>query len=262
MVSRSDNSAAGVAREQLVSSLDEVLDVGAFKDYTVNGLQVEGRSRVRRVLSGVTACQALLDEAVAWEADAVLVHHGYFWKNEPVAVTGMKRRRFATLLQHDLNLLAYHLPLDAHISLGNNACLGRRLGLEAERCLDAEMGKGLLWMGRPEVALDDAALAERVAVALSRQPTVVAGCPGKISRIAWCTGGAQDMLPMAADAGADAFISGEISERTAHMAREMGITYLAAGHHATERDGVRALGEWLRTRFALEHRFVDIDNPA
>ncbi|WP_342594770.1 Nif3-like dinuclear metal center hexameric protein [Salinicola lusitanus] len=251
-----------ISRQILLEAVDTELDIDAFKDYTVNGLQVEGRDRIERVLTGVTACQALLDEAVAWNADAVLVHHGYFWKNEPVSVTGMKHRRLATLLSNDINLLAYHLPLDAHVSMGNNACLGQRLGFEVERCLDGELGRGLLWMGAPQAELDSSALAGLVERALGRTPTLIEGGSGVIRRVAWCTGGAQDMLPMAAEAGADAFISGEISERTTHMAREMGVTYLAAGHHATERDGIQALGNWLAERFGIEHRFVDIDNPA
>ncbi|GHB31098.1 Nif3-like dinuclear metal center hexameric protein [Salinicola rhizosphaerae] len=251
-----------ITRHELQQAMDDELRVSAFKDYTVNGLQVEGRSDIRRVLTGVTACQALLDEAVAWNADAVIVHHGYFWKNEPVSVTGMKRKRFATLLQHDMNLFAYHLPLDAHPTLGNNACLGARLGVAAPQCLDGELGQGILWMGAPDATLGSVELAGRIAAALGRQPLLIPGHEREIRQIAWCTGGAQDMLPLAAEAGADAFVSGEISERTTHMAREMGISYIAAGHHATERDGVRALGEWVAARFGLEHRFVDIDNPA
>lgn len=251
-----------VSRQVLQAAIDAELRVDTFKDYTLNGLQVEGRQSVGRIVTGVTASQALLDEAVAWNADTVLVHHGYFWKNEPASVTGMKRRRFATLLQNDLNLLAYHLPLDAHVSLGNNACLGRRLGFRAERCLDGELGQGLLWMGVPEAELDSQALAERIEQRLGRAPTLIEGHAGVIRSVAWCTGGAQDMLPLAAEAGADAFISGEISERTTHMARELGITYLAAGHHATERDGIEALGQWLAERFDIEQRFIDIDNPA
>lgn len=251
-----------VSRQTLQQALDAELRVEAFKDYTVNGLQIEGRESIGRLMSGVTACQALLDEAVAWGADAVLVHHGYFWKNEPVSVTGMKRRRFSTLLRNDLNLFAYHLPLDAHAMLGNNALLGRRLGLKEPRCLDGDMGQGILWMGTPDATLDSVELAGRVAAALGRQPMLIPGHERRVEHVAWCTGGAQDMLPLAAEAGADAFISGEISERTTHLAREMGVTYIAAGHHATERDGVRALGEWAAGRFGIEHRFVDIDNPA
>ncbi|MHB0774360.1 Nif3-like dinuclear metal center hexameric protein [Halomonas sp. WWR20] len=251
-----------IARNTLLEAIDTELQPSRIKDYTINGLQVEGRERIGRVLSGVTACQALLDEAVAWQADTVLVHHGYFWKNEPVEVIGMKRRRLATLLAHDINLLAYHLPLDVHVGLGNNACLGRQLGFTVEGCADGELGQGLVWLGAPDSEMDSTALGRRIHERLQREPLVIAGHERAIRRVAWCTGGAQDMLSAAWQAGADAFISGEISERTTHMAREMGITYVAAGHHATERYGVKALGEWLAERFAIEHRFVDIDNPA
>ncbi|WP_444999404.1 Nif3-like dinuclear metal center hexameric protein [Halomonas mongoliensis] len=252
-----------IHRDALVEACDRELAAEGFRDYTINGLQVEGRDRVCRVLSGVTACQALLDEAVAWEADLVLVHHGYFWKNEPVAITGMKRRRIQTLLAREINLLAYHLPLDAHATLGNNAELGRRLGFSVEGCADGELGEGLLWLGAPSAGLDARGLAGHVGQVLAREPLLVeAPGGGEIRRVAWCTGGAQDMITAAWEAGADAFISGEISERTTHLARELGIHYLAAGHHATERYGVQALGEWLAGRFGIEHRFVDIDNPA
>ncbi len=248
---------------ELVAACDRLLSPERFKDYTLNGLQVAGRERVARVMSGVTACQALLDEAVAWEADLLLVHHGYFWKNEPVAVTGMKRRRLATLLGHDIGLLAYHLPLDAHARLGNNAALGERLGCTAEGCADGELGEGLIWLGTPPAPMSAASLAAHVGERLDRAPLLVeAPDAGEIRRVAWCTGGAQDMIAEAAAAGADAFISGEISERTTHLARELGIHYLAAGHHATERYGVQALGERLAAEFGVEHRFVDIDNPA
>ncbi|WP_136066998.1 Nif3-like dinuclear metal center hexameric protein [Modicisalibacter radicis] len=250
------------ARDQLIEACDAELRAAQFKDYTLNGLQVAGRERVARVMSGVTACQALVDEAVAWGADLLLVHHGYFWKNEPVAVTGMKRRRLATLLANDINLLAYHLPLDAHVTLGNNACLAERLGFRVRGCADGELGDGLVWLGEPTGAMDTQAMGRHLATVLEREPTVIDGHSGEIRRVAWCTGGAQDMIAQAADAGADAFISGEISERTTHMAREMGISYFAAGHHATERYGVQALGEWLANEQGVEHRFVDIDNPA
>ncbi|MCI0508543.1 dinuclear metal center YbgI/SA1388 family protein [Chromohalobacter marismortui] len=250
------------ARQELIAAIESELEPGDFKDYTLNGLQVEGRDSVSRVLSGVTANQALLDEAVAWNADLVLVHHGYFWKNEPVAITGMKRRRLATLMAHDINLAAYHLPLDAHATLGNNAQLAERLDLTPLGCLDGALGRGLLWYGDMPTSMAHDAFAEHVERRLGRAPLVVAGHARPIARVAWCTGGAQDMLPLAAEAGVDAFVSGEISERTTHMAREMGVSYVAAGHHATERDGVRALGDWLASRFAITHRFVDIDNPA
>lgn len=250
-------------RDQLVAACDHQLRSAQFKDFTVNGLQIEGREQVRRVMSGVTACQALLDEAVAWQADMVLVHHGYFWKNEPVAITGMKQRRIKTLLANDINLLAYHLPLDAHAEMGNNAQLAKRMGWKVEGCLDGELREGLLWSGRLVVPQSIGELARQVAGVLAREPLLVEAPYQKpIERVAWCTGGAQDMITEAYEAGAQVFVSGEISERTTHLAREMGIHYLAAGHHATERYGVQALGEWLASEFDVEHRFVDIDNPA
>ncbi|MGQ4880336.1 Nif3-like dinuclear metal center hexameric protein [Billgrantia sp. LNSP4103-1] len=252
-----------ILRNDLVQACDTLLDAPAFKDYTVNGLQVAGRSEVQRVMSGVTACQALLDEAVAWGADLLLVHHGYFWKNEPIPITGIKQRRIRTLLLNDINLLAYHLPLDAHAELGNNAELARRLGFRVEGCADGALGQGLVWLGSPSEPASPRALAQHVAERLAREPLLIeAPGRGDIRRVAWCTGGAQDMITQAYEAGADAFISGEISERTTHLARELGIHYLAAGHHATERYGVQALGVWLEHEFGIEHRFVDIDNPA
>ncbi|WP_081137029.1 Nif3-like dinuclear metal center hexameric protein [Halomonas sp. BC2] len=250
-------------RDQLVAACDHQLRAGQFKDYTINGLQVEGRETVRRVMTGVTACQALLDEAVAWQADLVLVHHGYFWKNEPIAITGMKQKRIKTLMDHDMSLLAYHLPLDAHAELGNNAELARRLGWKVEGCLDGELGEGLLWSGRLVTPQPLTTLADQLSHTLQRQALVVeAPLAEPVERIAWCTGGAQDMITAAHEAGAQVFVSGEISERTTHLARELGIHYIAAGHHATERYGVQALGEWLASQFDVEHRFVDIDNPA
>ena len=250
-------------RDQIVAACDHQLRASTFKDFTINGLQVAGREQVKRVMTGVTACQALLDEAVAWQADMVLVHHGYFWKNEPVAITGMKYKRIKTLMDHDINLLAYHLPLDAHSEMGNNAELARRLGWKVEGCLDGELGEGLLWSGRLPQAQRIHTLAVQIAGTLHRSPLVIeADNDNDIERIAWCTGGAQDMITAAYEAGAQAFISGEISERTTHLARELGIHYIAAGHHATERYGVQALGEWLADEHGIEHRFVDIDNPA
>lgn len=245
---------------RLLEEMTTLLEPQRFRDYTVNGLQVEGREEVKRVVSGVTACQALIDEALAWQADMVLVHHGYFWKNEPVEVTGMKRRRLASLLLNDINLIAWHLPLDAHTGMGNNALLARRMGWQTEGVLDGAPGQGLLFYGSAD-GIEATALAERFTERLARAPLVIEGHHRPIRRIAWCTGGAQDMIAQAAEAGMDAFVSGEVSERTTHMAREMGITYLAAGHHATERDGIRALGEWLSQRHEIEHRFIDIDNP-
>ncbi|REC96534.1 dinuclear metal center YbgI/SA1388 family protein [Kushneria indalinina DSM 14324] len=248
------------ARKVLLDDMHALLAPERFKDFTVNGLQVEGSDRVTRIMSGVTASQALLDEAVAWQADMVLVHHGYFWKNEPVAITGMKQRRIATLLAHDINLVAWHLPLDAHATLGNNVLLADRMGWQVKGVLDGEMGQGLLYHGEM-TECSQQTLAQQFQQRLDHKPLMISGHDRPIRRIAWCTGGAQDMIIEAAEAGVDAFVSGEVSERTTHLAREMGITYYAAGHHATERDGIRALGVRLAQQHDVEHRFVDIDNP-
>lgn len=247
-----------VATAELARYLDEILETARFKDYCPNGLQVEGRSRVGKIVAGVTACQALLDAAVARGADAVLVHHGYFWRGENPTLVGIRQRRIKTLLDHELNLLAYHLPLDAHPELGNNAQLAERLGLVA----DARFGEqDIGWLGRPCQPMTLQELAARVGQALGRSPLVV-GEDRPLRRIAWCTGGAQGYLEAAVVAGADAYISGEISEPTVHLARETGVAYLACGHHATERYGIQALARRVAEHFGIDWEFVDIDNPA
>lgn len=248
-------------RNLLIDAMVDKLQALRFKDFTVNGLQVEGTQNVSRVMTGVTASQALIDEAVAWGADMLLVHHGYFWKNEPVEITGMKQRRIAALLKHDINLVAWHLPLDAHPELGNNALLGKRMGWKVDNALDAPLGQGLLYIGDADEAMNHQAFAAHIATRLDRQPLAIQGHDRPLKRIAWCTGAAQDMIEEAFRGGADAFISGEISERTPHIAHELGISYFSAGHHATERDGIHALGDWLAEHFDIEHRFVDIPNP-
>ena len=250
---------ASVDRETLLQALDQELEPGRFQDYCPNGLQVEGCSRITRLVSGVTASHALITAAIELDADLVLVHHGYFWRGEPQPITGMKRQRLQALLQHQINLVAYHLPLDAHPRLGNNAQLGQRLGLIVEEAL-REDGVGLV--GRLPEACGGREFANAIASALGREPLWISGGAHPVRRVAWCTGGAQSMLAAAAALGVDAFISGEISEQTTHEAREMGVHYFAAGHHATERYGPQALGEWCAERFGLEHRFIDIPNPA
>lgn len=243
----------------LQSHLDDLLDAGSFKDYSPNGLQVEGRAEVRRVLCGVTASQALLDKAVVGGFDAVCVHHGYFWRGEDARVTGVRKRRLTTLLTNDISLLAYHLPLDAHPTLGNNAELGRLSGWSA----DGRFGpQDLGWIGSTQRALTAQQLQAQLSDLLSRDALLVGGDGREIRRIAWCTGGAQGFMEQAIAAGADAYVSGEISEPTAHLARETGVAYLAAGHHATERYGIQAVGRHLSAEFGIETEFVDIDNPA
>lgn len=249
-----------IALKTLVEALDHHLDAPRIADYCPNGLQVEGRPEVRRIVSGVTASQALLDAAVERDADLVLVHHGYFWKNENPCVTGMKQRRLKTLLTHDISLVAYHLPLDLHAELGNNVQLARLLGLTVEGPLEPGNPRSVGLQGRLVEPLAPAEFAARVAAVLGREPLLIdAGRP--IRRIGWCSGAAQGYIEQAIAAGLDAYLSGEISESTVHSARENGISYFAAGHHATERCGVQALGEWIAGRFGIEHHFVDCANP-
>jgi dinuclear metal center YbgI/SA1388 family protein len=239
---------------------DDLLGVAAYQDYCPNGIQVEGDRPVRCLASGVTASAALLEEAITWGADAILVHHGWFWRGEDPRLVGMKGRRIRTLTRAGLGLLAYHLPLDAHPELGNNRQLADVLGFREARA--TPLCDGILWRGRlarPSVAAD---LAAHIATALGRTPTHVAGRLGPLEQVAWCTGGAQGYIVQAATLGVDAYLSGEISEQTTHEARELGLDYFALGHHASERYGVRALGDHLAERFSLEHRFFDIPNPA
>ena len=249
-----------IALSTLVEEADRFLNAARIADYCPNGLQVEGRPQVRRIVSGVTASQALLDAAVEAEADVVLVHHGYFWKGEDARVTGMKRRRLQTLLGHDISLLAYHLPLDLHPEVGNNVQLARQLEITVEGPLDPDNPKvvGLLGsLAEPTTARD---FARRVQEVLGREPLLVEGT-GMVRRIGWCTGGGQGYIDDAIAAGVDLFLTGEASEQTFHSARENGVSFIAAGHHATERYGVQALGDYLARRFAIEHLFIDCPNP-
>lgn len=250
-----------IDRDALNQYCRALLDVDAVADYCPNGLQVEGRAQIEKLLVGVTACEALLQEAQAWGACAVLVHHGYFWKGEPQPLVGMKGRRVRRLIRDDINLFAYHLPLDVHVDMGNNACLARDFGLQQLEQHAAGGTQGLLWTGslaQPSTAADFAAQVWRV---LEREPLLLGDAARPVQRVALCSGGAQDFLERAHELGADLYLSGEVSERTAHIARELGIVYLAAGHHATERGGVQALGRHLAERFSLQYRFVDIANP-
>ncbi|MCS3455469.1 dinuclear metal center YbgI/SA1388 family protein [Aeromonas sp. BIGb0405] len=251
-----------IRRQKLTNILNQLLEPHAIKDYCPNGLQVEGRDEIRKIVTGVTASQGLLDAAVAEGADAILVHHGYFWKGEAEVVTGMKQRRLKTLLTHDINLFAYHLPLDVHPELGNNAQLAKLLGIRVRRGLEPWDKKSVAMVGKFDEPLSGEALAARIGERLGR---TVLHCgesgPALIETVAWCTGGGQSYINLAAEQGIDAFISGEASEQTIHTAREMGMHFFAAGHHATERYGVKALGEWLATEHGVEVIFVDIDNP-
>jgi dinuclear metal center YbgI/SA1388 family protein len=249
-----------IAPRELADYCDRLLGAAAFADYSPNGLQVEGVRIVNRLASGVTASAALIEAARDAGADAILVHHGWFWKGESPCLVGPKGRRARLLFESGASLIAYHLPLDAHPTLGNNATLAARL--EILDALPAQTGNGLLWTGRLAAPLDPEDWAARVARQLGRPGTLIRGSERPVGRLAWCTGGGQGHIEAAAALGVDAFLSGEISEQTTHLARELGICYLAAGHHATERFGVAALGAHLAERFNLEHGYIEIDNPA
>ena len=247
-------------RLEFQSALDGLLQPHNFKDYTLNGLQVEGKNTVQRVVSGVTANLALIEAAIEHQADTLLVHHGLFWRGSDMCVTGWMRQRLGLLLAHNINLFAYHLPLDAHPELGNNAQLARLLGLQATGYFgDQNLG----WIGNASFASAED-LAAKVESVLGRSALLVGGRTGAIQRVAWCSGGAQKYFYDAIAAGAQAFITGEISESQVHIARECGVAYLACGHHATERYGVQALGDYMAAQYrqhGVQHTFIDIDNP-
>ncbi len=243
---------------ELSDYIGRLLDVSRFRDYCPNGIQIEGRAEILRVATGVTASQRLLDAATAWKADAIIVHHGYFWKNEDATVTGIKKRRIAHLLQNDMSLLAYHLPLDAHPELGNNAQLAKRLGLrESGRFGEQDIA----WIGellQPQTLNN---FAEHIKQKLQRIPLVVGEGERMLRKIAWCSGAAQGYFEQAVALGVDAFVTGEVSEQNVHVAEETSVAFISAGHHATERYGVKALGEHLAQQFKIEQRFFDMDNP-
>jgi len=250
-----------VTLKALVEYTNSLLAVENFSDYCPNGLQVEGRSEVQCLVTGVTASMELVEAAIAVQADAILVHHGYFWKGEDECVTGMKRQRLRRLLGTDTSLLAYHLPLDAHAELGNNTQLAKILGFRRRGCFGNDGGMQLAQYGELLQPLDAPALAQHIETQLGRAPLHIAGQAAVIETVGWCTGAAQSYIEAAVEQGMDAFISGEISEQTVHVARECGIHYFAAGHHATERYGVAALGDQLARHFNISHQFIDIANP-
>ena len=246
---------------ELIAELDVLLKPDEFRDYCPNGLQVEGKAEVGKLISGVTACQDLIDAAIQRRADAILVHHGYFWNGENPAITGIKQQRIRKLLQHDISLLAYHLPLDAHPLLGNNAQLGKLLGFSMECDLEPRFKSKVGVRGNVLEPCTGEELAQRIGNKLGRQPFHVPGRAEHIRTIGWCTGSAQSNIELAHQCGVDAYLTGEVSEQTVHYARESGIHFYAAGHHATERYGVQAVAAYLQEKFGLQHEFVDIDNP-
>lgn len=248
-----------IERKQLLSAFDALLEPERFKDYGPNGLQVEGRGDIKKIVSGVTACLALIEAAVAVQADAIFVHHGLFWRGHDGRITGWLRQRLGLLMQHNINLYAYHLPLDAHAELGNNAQLGKQLGFTAQgRFGEQQLG----WLGQAPAQSSPQALASHIEAALGRPVTLVAGRQGPLQRVAWCSGGAQGYFEEAIAAGVDVFVTGEISEPQAHYARECGVSFIACGHHASERYGAPAVVAHVAAQHGLEHQFIDIDNPA
>ena len=245
-------------RNVLLAALDDLLHPENYRDYAPNGLQVEGQRDIRHIVTGVSASLELIEKARLLGADTILVHHGWFWKRDDPRITGVRRGRIAEILAADMNLIAYHLPLDDHPTLGNNALLGAALGFNPEGRF-GEMNLG--WIGDSGGSGTARSLAMKIDSVLRRKPLLVGDGDRIVTRVAWCSGGGQDMLEDAFEAGADCFISGEISERTTLIARELGIPYISSGHHATERFGVRALGEHIHKTFGIDVTFVDIDNP-
>ncbi|WP_210768885.1 Nif3-like dinuclear metal center hexameric protein [Deefgea sp. CFH1-16] len=247
-----------IQRQELEAYLAQLLSVAQFKDYAPNGLQVEGRNQIQHIVTGVTASQALIDAAIALNADALLVHHGFFWKSEALPIVRTKKQRIAALLGADLNLFGYHLPLDAHPELGNNAQLAKQLGLiPTGRCGD----QNLVWLGELPVPMSFDTFTRHIAVTLNRQPLSIGPADQIVRQVAWCTGGAQGYFHDVANLDVDCFITGEASEFVTHLAKESGVSFIAAGHHATERYGIAALGQHLAQHFGLQHTHLDLDNP-
>jgi dinuclear metal center YbgI/SA1388 family protein len=242
--------------------LNELLVADTIKDYCPNGLQIQGQKNIAKIVTGVTASQALIDKAIAIQADTILVHHGYFWKNEPYAIRGIKHQRIKALLTHNINLFAYHLPVDVHPILGNNAQLGQLLTIDNIQALTGVSPEGIVMYGQLPKPVGADQFAQHITQRLNRDCLHIAPSSNKkIATVAWCTGGGQNYIELAAEHGIDAFITGEASEQTTHIAREMNIHFFAAGHHATERYGIKALGEHIHQALGLDVVFIDIDNP-
>ncbi|CEG56349.1 Nif3-like dinuclear metal center hexameric protein [Legionella fallonii] len=250
-----------IRRRDLSNYLHDFLNCASYNDYAPNGLQVEGEEQIQRICTAVTASEDVISRAVAWQADTLLVHHGYFWRGEESVITGMKRQRIGKLLQNNLNLFAYHLPLDCHVELGNNACLAKLLPINSFKTHKINKMDNLLWSGTLTQPMQGTLLADFLEKTFALRPVHIAGNDKIISSIAWCTGAAQDYIEDAWKLGVDAYLSGEVSERTYYQAKELGIHYYSCGHHATERYGIQALGEYLASYFKLEHLFLDSDNP-
>jgi len=244
-------------RHQLLVYLNEILEPEKFDDYGPNGLQVEGKKQIKKIMTGVSACQALIDRAVSEKVDALLVHHGLFWEGDDRRIVGICKKRLKALLEHDINLIAYHLPLDAHPLYGNNAQLANILGIE----LNQKISNDLLFAGAFRDFIEASAFADLLETKLKRKPLFIEGGTHRIKTVAWCSGGGQKFIDKAIALNVDAYFTGEVSEKTVHIARENHIHFYSAGHHATERYGIKTLGELLAQKFNIVHEFVDIDNP-
>jgi len=253
-------SSSTVSLTKLVDWCNQTLAISSFKDYAPNGLQVEGKPVISKLVTGVTASLALIDAAISENADAIMVHHGYFWKGEDATLTGMKSKRIQRLFQRNISLIAYHLPLDAHTALGNNIAFADLMGFKTQGGLYPEEKNPVGNIGICE-PMTVPAMAELLRKKLGRRPRYLAGGPDMIKKVAWCTGGAQDFIHQAAKMGCDAYFSGEVSERTFHEAAELGIHYFECGHHATERGGIQRLGQAIAEQFGIEVEFIDIENP-
>lgn len=249
-----------VQLKDLLNYSNDVLEIERFQDYCPNGLQVEGKTEVKKIISGVTASQALIDAAIKEKADVLLVHHGYFWKGEDERITGLKYKRIRSLIESGISLLAYHLPLDAHPLYGNNAKLAEILDLNIAGSFPSGSNAVGLY-GSLKTPLSGGEFAQKITTVLDREVLRIGESSAQVNTIAWCSGAAQNYIEEAAELGVDAYLTGEISEQTVHIAREYGLQFYAAGHHATERYGIQALGEHLAAHFDISHKFIDIDNP-
>lgn len=250
-----------IDRDHLVDYLSDYLSCNLFQDYAPNGMQIEGQKKIIQICTAVTASDAVIAQACVLQAEALIVHHGYFWRGESPVISGMKRQRIGRILASNMNLLAYHLPLDGHPDLGNNACLAELLGVNSVQMHSVGQTNNLLWTGDLPEASDASELSALIERKLKRKPLCLSTHDRPVRRLAWCSGAAQDLIEQAHQLGADAYLSGEVSERTYYQAQELGIHYYACGHHATERYGIQALGQHLSAQFDLRHQFIDSDNP-
>ncbi|MBA2656381.1 MAG: Nif3-like dinuclear metal center hexameric protein [Tatlockia sp.] len=250
-----------ITRVELTAYLHDLLSCADFEDYAPNGLQIEGGMQIHRICTAVTASMDAINKAIAFKSDALIVHHGYFWRGEDPVLIGMKRKRIAELLKYNINLFAYHLPLDCHAELGNNACLGRLFNLESIETHKIAKTRDLLWSGTLAETITAKQFAVKIQKILGREALHLSGSEKPIQKLAWCSGAAQDLIEHAHKLGVDGFLSGEVSERTFYQAQELGIHYFSSGHHATERYGVQALGKHLAAKYGLDYQFIDSTNP-